>query len=325
MAAWVPTSHAKLIKSNVKLSDLEEHVMNRIPIGWLMSAAAVLCMMTGAAHAQENAPKDIKSIGPETFEFLRQFSEYDSALTLDARVSEKRSFPGYTREKVVFRSVADNWVPGYLAIPDTDSGPYPCVLTMHGMGGSKGVDDPMAQALLKSGYAVYSLDAQYHGERGVKNGYKPPGMLLRSQQWNRYRGMYIQTTIDHRRAIDYLATREEIDTDRIGAFGYSMGGRNVFYVTAMDARVKAAVACVTPTARVQPSAIIPYNYAQGIDDRPFLMLMGKTDPFYTVNEAQQVFDLVDSGTKELVFYDSGHMLPPESTTKAHEWFETHLK
>ncbi|MEW6751805.1 MAG: hypothetical protein AB1505_12630 [Candidatus Latescibacterota bacterium] len=67
------------------------------------------------------------------------------------------------------------------------------------------------------------------------------------------------------------------------------------------------------------------QWARGIGARPFLMLAGRTDEFYSPEEAQQLFDLVPSPTKELQLYDSGHMLPPEYAERAVAWFVTHLK
>lgn len=51
----------------------------------------------------------------------------------------------------------------------------------------------------------------------------------------------MQSTVEHRRIIDYLATRPKIDTTRIGATGYSIGGIVTFYPAAVESRIKVAV------------------------------------------------------------------------------------
>ena len=77
--------------------------------------------------------------------------------------------------------------------------------------------------------AVLALDAQYHGERISANDYENPGAMLFERKWyNWTREMVLQTTVEHRRAIDYLATRPEIDVERIGLLGHSMGGIIIF-------------------------------------------------------------------------------------------------
>lgn len=51
-------------------------------------------------------------------------------------------------------------------------------------------------------------------------------------------------TLACRRALTFLERRPEVDGDRLGVFGHSMGGNLTFYVAGTDARVKAAVPSV---------------------------------------------------------------------------------
>jgi dipeptidyl aminopeptidase/acylaminoacyl peptidase len=51
-----------------------------------------------------------------------------------------------------------------------------------------------------------------------------------------------------RGAIDWLAARPEVDPDRLGAFGFSMGGYFVTQVAAEDARLRAVVIAAAPTS-----------------------------------------------------------------------------
>lgn len=53
--------------------------------------------------------------------------------------------------------------------------------------------------------------------------------------------MVVQSTLEYRRALDYLETRKEIDSERIGAIGYSLGSVVTFILTAIDERVKTTV------------------------------------------------------------------------------------
>jgi predicted esterase len=138
--------------------------------------------------------------------------------------------------------------------------------------------------------------------------------------------MVVQSVIEYRRAIDYLASRSEIDTSKIGIIGYSMGGMMAFNLTAVDPRIKVAVASVTPILKERHSAMAVHNFASSIANQPFLMLMGNTDERnYTKEEAQQLHDIIISKTKRLVFYESGHQLPGEWTTTATEWMKEYLR
>jgi pimeloyl-ACP methyl ester carboxylesterase len=44
-------------------------------------------------------------------------------------------------------------------------------------------------------------------------------------------------------AVDVLAKRPEVNADRIGAIGHSLGGKEALYLAAFDDRIKAAVSC----------------------------------------------------------------------------------
>lgn len=55
------------------------------------------------------------------------------------------------------------------------------------------------------------------------------------------------------------------------------------------------------------------------------MLMGRSDGYYSVDEARQLFESIASTRKELVFYDSGHRMPPEYAAKAVSWLLQYLK
>src|SRR6185436_13958736 len=46
---------------------------------------------------------------------------------------------------------------------------------------------------------------------------------------------------NHMRCVDLLQARPEVDADRIGAIGHSLGGHNALFVAAFDERIKAVV------------------------------------------------------------------------------------
>ena len=128
--------------------------------------------------------------------------EYDKGIPLNVEITETTENDGYTREKFVFDGVHDSRVPGYLAIPKSGAGPYPCIILLHGHTGNKGEwwqDNSfykgglVSKAFLSAGYAVLALDAAYHGERSPqKESLKP--RAVRKQGWhNRATDMIIQS------------------------------------------------------------------------------------------------------------------------------------
>lgn len=307
-----------------------------------------------SVFAQEPSVSDFTPASPDAFAAILQFYQYDSTIPLDAKIVQESMYPEKkTREKIVFTGVNDKRVPGYLELPKSGEAPYPCILLIHGLTSSKDewwdMDQPahnaeLTQRLLKSGFAVAALDAEYHGERAKDNDYELPDQMIFVHGWfNRSRDMTLHSVLDYRRFLDYLATRSEIDITRIGVIGYSMGGGMTFLLAAVDERVKTAVACVpvpnsktifemvgipfTPETLLASrlSATSPNNFAHAIGSRPFLMMMGKQDTFYTEEEGNQLYQLIPGPTKELVFFDSGHILPAEWVPKATSWFQSYLK
>jgi dienelactone hydrolase len=307
------------------------------PYSILLTLAVLLSSTFSVALAQDASATAPRPLGDEAYQLLTAFYEYDRAIPLEARVVEKRDLPNCTREKIVFRA-RDSWVVAYLGIPKTGTRPYPCVLALHGLTGGKAgwweEDDyssggKFTSTLLSAGIAVFTPDAQYHGERIADNGFESPGPMVFEKGWfSRFRDMLVQTLIESRRAIDYLETRPEIDAARIGVTGYSMGGIETFALAALDARIKVAVACVTPAGEFERNydpVIAPHSFARGLAGRPFLMQMGREDDFCTAEQAQRLYDLIPGARKELVFYDAGHRLPMEYVEKAVAWLQDGLK
>ena len=304
----------------------------------------ILSLTQDPVAAQEQKPVKMKPMGKEAYQVLTQFFQYDRGIPLNVRIVQTRDDPEYTREKIVFTGVRDSRVPGYLAIPKTGSPPYPCVLLMHGgvsagkaswwersawLGGGTYLDGWVTQGLLAAGYAVLALDAQYYGERVMNNDYRGfTGDILRKKWGSRGREAIVQSVVEYRRALDYLATRPDIDTTRIGATGYSLGGLMTFLLTAVEPRIKVAVPCVTPQKFFDMPGIevlAPWHYAGAVGDRPFLMLMGRSDPNnYLVEDAQRLYEFIKGSQKELLFYESGHSLPMEHVPDSIEWFKKHL-
>ena len=307
--------------------------MNKISLTPIYLSIWLVAFPLHLLQAQNDNTSDMTPVGAEAFEVMRQFFEYDLSIPLEARVVNKLEKPGYVREKIVFLNTSGGQVPGYLAIPKIKTGPYPCVLLVHGLTSSKeswweenSSMGKLTEDLLASGYAVLSLDAEYHGERIINNNFESPVSILEKGWFVRSRDMMIQSVIEYRRAMDYLGTRAEIDTSRIGVIGYSMGGIMTFILSTTDSRVTMAVSCVSPIITVPYLPTAVHNMAPYIKNKPFLMLMGNQDERnYTRETAQQLHTLISSDIKDLVFFESGHMLPSEWTSHATKWVDKYLK
>ena len=298
----------------------------------------LLLFLTTSAAVRGDEPTALEHLGPEAARAVTRFYDYDATIPLEARIVERIERDGRVREKIVFRGVQGFFVSGYLQFPLEPSAPLPCVLLLHGWSGSKeswwqdgnyisGGD--VRRSLLDAGFAVFALDAQCHGDRTAENDYAPVNHFRDESSGDPPRKgyftleeIYIQTTRDYRRAIDYVATRAEIDSARIGVLGYSMGGTQTFLLMGVEPRVQVAVAAPAEKSRWSPVA--PQNHVARIGERPILTIVGRTDTMCPVHHAESLQALIPSSTKRQLFFDAGHRLPVDYVPHAVAWIREHL-
>jgi dienelactone hydrolase len=177
------------------------------------------------------------------------------------RVISREDRGEFLLERFVFFNGVDMDVPGILALPKNRRGPLPVVIGMHGHSGSKNeyLPDPanersLGWMLVKRGIAVAAIDGYFNGERVFQG---PRGKLERDaggQELSLFKlhlwqgrtlwGMMLR---DEQCLLDYLETRPELDSKRIGATGMSMGCTRAWWLAAIDDRPQAivGVACFT--------------------------------------------------------------------------------
>jgi len=309
-------------------------------LGLLVAGDVSAQKLADPATRVEQAPPPIERLDDEASRAIARAYDYEASIPLEARLVEKVKKDDVTREKIVFRGVQGFLVPGYVQLPPTGAGPFPCVLLMHGWSGSK--EDwwrdgnyisggNLRQALLAAGFAVMAIDAQCHGDRIAQNDFAPVNHYVdESAGGNPRKGyfsladMYVQTVRDARRAIDYLATRPDIDKGRIGVVGYSMGGTQTFLLSGVEPRVRVSVAVATPAEKSKFSLVAPQNFVGGIGERPFLTIIGRNDELCTAEHARAVQALLQGGAKEQIFLDGGHKLPASYVGHAVAWIKRHL-
>ena len=290
------------------------------------------------AAAQEPKPVPYPRISEEGYKARLPFFEYEKTIPLEGRIVQQWD-EGTVKQKIVFRGVQGLLVPGFLEFPAKAPKPCPLVLLLHGWSGSKDhwykdggyiSGGEMRKALLDAGYAVLALDACAHGERSSEIGYMNVNdfddpKAEKRKNFFTFSDICLQTLRDYRRALDYLATRDEIDMNRIGLLGYSMGGMNAIMLLACEPRIKMAVACVPTLAGLDKGPTAPVDYTWGIGQKPLLMLMGKKDELYKEAESDAAYHAyIESPNTKIIWYDQGHKLTPIYVPDALEWVKKHL-
>ncbi len=162
---------------------------------------------------------------------------------LDVQVVSTEKEPGFVRKKITFAAEPGDRVPAWLLIPDGpkagEAGPRrPAVLCLHqtvaigkdepvGLGGKP--DLRYAMELARRGYVAIAPDYPGFGEYKIdvyKLGYASATMKA---IWNNLR------------AVDVLCGLEEVDADRIGVIGHSLGGHNAIFTALFEPRIRAVV------------------------------------------------------------------------------------
>ncbi len=173
----------------------------------------------------------------------------------------------YTREKVLLRTSPWTLMPVYILKPKGQSGPLPTVVAFHGHGyGVKdvvglwedgaerstpdGYHKDFAVALCKRGFLVAAPEISCFGERvgdysylDTKIGQETPYTChhvasLAFHLGGSAAGLRVHDAL---KLVDYLQTRADADTERLGAMGISGGGMHTLFSTCVDPRIKAAV------------------------------------------------------------------------------------
>ena len=299
--------------------------------GHFLAAVAALSLAAPARGQRPATTADAAPLQPAALAAVVATLAYDTAMPLDARVLGVARRAASTREKIVFTGWRGR-VPGFLALPQGGARPLPVVLLSHPGGMSKdfwwqrGGGGALTDSLLASGFAVLALDAQGNGERTAGGDYLPLITLFSERRWlRRFRDLSAESAVDYRRALDYLATRPEIDMARVGILGYSMGGVIATLVAATDERIRAAVLCAAalPDSLVHPFR--PIDVAPALARPSVLVLAGETDEVIPMADTRRFFAAVPSAAKRLISYPSGHELPPEYSFDALAWLREHLR
>jgi dienelactone hydrolase len=276
----------------------------------------------------------------------------------------------YTLEKFQFDNEAGATVPGYLLLPKGQSGKAPAILYCHWHGGeydigkeelfqAKHTPEPPGPAFARRGFVVLGVDAYCFGER---NGHGPGGPEekgrdgeMTASKFNLWVGRTLWGMMlrDDLMALDYLASRPEVDAAHIGVTGMSMGATRSWWLMALDDRLQTgvAIACLTRYQNLIQHEMLKahgiYYFVPGflnhfdteavvasIAPRPALFQNGGADggspedgihaietavrPAYKLYGKEQDF-------QSIVYPGQGHIYTPEMWQKTLQWMEERLR
>lgn len=183
--------------------------------------------------------------------------------------------------------------------------------------------EPSVAAILRSGRSVVLPVWDGAFSRGLR----PPEDKEGRREY--VRTMALRWRQDLGSTLDYLQTRDDFDSDRIGFLGVSYGASAPIFMLAVEPRLKTAilVAGGLTWLSAHPS-VQPTNYAPRVTV-PVLMLNGRYDLNFPLQTIQQpLFNLLgtDAAHKKHVIYDSGHAGFPvrQERREILSWLDTYL-
>jgi Abhydrolase family/Concanavalin A-like lectin/glucanases superfamily len=286
--------------------------------------------------------------------------------SLDPKVESEEDCGIYVRRKVSIQVQPGDRMPAYLLIPKKRPGKTPVIicfygttggagkLTTVGLSGPKPGSPPVrnrdfAVTMAEAGFIAFAADYLRDGER-IKPGKTPYDATEFYQQFPNW-SIHGKDAWDTSRAIDYLETLDFVDTTRIGMVGHSYGGHSTIFTSAIEPRIKVAVANGPVSdfihhgmhwgvARGSQSlpAMKPYvldhtlkppltfyEVTALIAPRPLLVgeAVGERRPMEEENAAavSQVYRTLGYGDRvRYHWYAGDHDFPPEAQQAAVEWF-----
>jgi len=195
---------------------------------------------------------------------------------LNARVVGRVEYSDYILEKIVFESWPGVPVSAHLYLPKQITKPVPCVLYTLGhyyrgktqrfyTQGETDGPRPFCIGMVRHGLAVFIYDGVSQGERNASQPWIEIDHtnLFTTLQGVSQIGLMVWESI---RAIDYLTTRPDLDSKRIGITGASGGGINTMYTAAIEDRLAvAAPVCYPTTSSVFMRAVNGRAWNGGLD------------------------------------------------------------
>ncbi len=244
--------------------------------------------------------------------FLAAIGGLPERTPLAPRVTGVLARDDWRVEKVLFESRPKFFVTGALFLPDPARRPppYPGVLIPCGHADNAKASETyqtMAAALARHGMAAFVFDPIDQGERFqlLDTAGKPViggttahtmtdvGCVLLGSSVARFE------IWDGMRALDYLASRPEVDPERLGITGNSGGGTQSSYLMALDERIKvAAPSCYLTSMQALLHTIGPQDGEQnifgqldfGMDHADYVMMRAPA-PFLICAATKDFFDI----------------------------------
>jgi fermentation-respiration switch protein FrsA (DUF1100 family) len=276
---------------------------------------------------------------------------------LDVKFSGREvKTPRYVRKKLTYSPEKGDRVPAWLLVPTKRKGKLPAVLCLH-QTVPIGKDEPAG--LGKNENLRYAVHLAERGYVTLAPDYPSFGEYRYDFSKSPYKSGSMKAVWNNLRAVDLLVALPEVDPDRLGVIGHSLGGHNAMFTAAFDTRLKAIVSnCgftsfpkyyggklkgwtsprymprIESVYRLDPRKV-PFDFPEvvaALAPRAFLASSPLHDDNFDVSgvkdcvAARPVYALLGAKEKLAANYpDCKHEFPPGVRKVAYDWLDSWLK
>ena len=287
----------------------------KLPEGQTLSESVL-----GDFDTQSRFNTDAPLVNDDVFEqYLSLFRSYDTSRPFDPEeemIDDTRK--SHTRYRITIQSYNDDVIPIYLDVPKSISGAVPVVVYFPGV-----------NSLFQNAFEEAPHEDVSYIPKSGRILVKPvlTGMYERLNSSSSLfqsdlaaRGRLTQAWAkDLSRVLDYLETREDVDSDAITYMGVSLGAITAPLMANADGRFKVMVLIgggIAPTVfdNPLPAATMTITQARHVSI-PVLLMNGRYDYLFPVEQSQiPYFEAFGAPTenKKMILYDAGHVTLPRA-------------
>ncbi|MDJ0798236.1 MAG: dienelactone hydrolase family protein [Calothrix sp. MO_167.B12] len=203
-------------------------------------------------------------------------------------------------QKQIIIFTPDGEMPAFLCVPADNNSPKAAVVVlMEGFGLTQHIKDVTVR-IANEGYLAIAPDLYYRSLPNNKFGYDEitPAKAIRDSL------NYSKTVEEDIKAtLDYLKSREDIVSDRIGVMGFCFGGSMAFYTAT---KFSSEIAIAAPFY-----SIVLDEWLEAVTDItiPIYLFFGGADPFIPEDRIQQIdsrFQELGKNYRLKVYRDADH-------------------
>lgn len=278
---------------------------------------------------------DMKPVPDDIFRVYKEQFSYDKAELNTSLDSTDDHSKYWIHERVSYNAAYNNErIIAHLFLPKNALQPYEAVLYFPGsvavyQTSSNDMENyyefqDFVSYIVKNGRAV--LFPVYDGTFERHNNNLSPA-LWSMGKLHQYTEYQIKLVKDIERSLDYLETRDDIDTSKIAFYGISWGGSFGTIAPALDSRIKTNVLISSGMLNIGLPEVNQLNYITRVKI-PTLMLNGIYDMILPYDKAiKPAFDLLGTPAKDkqLKLYDTDHIPPKREFIKETlNWLDRYL-